>query len=43
MPVEADYTTQTLLDPGMFVEVLWPVIESTSSLFVPTLTVENSN
>ena len=37
MPVEADYyQTQSLLDPGMFVEVLWPVRESTPSLFVPS-------
>jgi membrane fusion protein (multidrug efflux system) len=37
MPVEADYyQSQTLLDPGMFVEVLWPVRESAPSLFVPS-------
>jgi len=37
MPVEADYYQQRLLlDPGMFVEVLWPVRESTPSLFVPS-------
>jgi len=37
MPVEADYYQhQSLLDPGMFVEVLWPVRESNPSLFVPS-------
>jgi len=37
MPVEADvYQTQYLLDPGMFVEALWPVQSTTSSLFVPS-------
>jgi membrane fusion protein, multidrug efflux system len=37
MPVEADYyQRQYLLDPGMFVEVLWPVVERTKSLFVPS-------
>jgi len=37
MPVEADYyQQQSLLDPGMFVEVLWPVRESIPSLFVPS-------
>jgi hypothetical protein len=37
MPVEADYyQQQSLLDPGMFVEVLWPVRESAPSLFVPS-------
>ncbi len=36
MPVEADvYQKQYLLDPGMFVEALWPVQSGTSSLFVP--------
>jgi membrane fusion protein, multidrug efflux system len=37
MPVEADvYQKQYLLDPGMFVEALWPVQSATSSLFVPS-------
>jgi membrane fusion protein (multidrug efflux system) len=36
MPVEADvYQKQYLLDPGMFVEALWPVESATQSLFVP--------
>lgn len=36
MPVEADvYQKQYLLDPGMFVEALWPVQSATISLFVP--------
>ncbi len=36
MPVEADvYQKQYLLDPGMFVEALWPVESATPSLFVP--------
>ncbi len=36
MPVEADYYQQQyVLDPGMFVEVLWPVREASPSLFVP--------
>jgi membrane fusion protein (multidrug efflux system) len=36
MPVEADvYQKQHLLDPGMFVEALWPVETTTPSLFVP--------
>lgn len=37
MPVEADYyQRQYQLDPGMFVEVLWPVVERAPSLFVPS-------
>ena len=36
MPVEADvYQKQYLLDPGMFVEALWPVSAKTPSLSVP--------
>jgi len=36
MPVEADYfQEQDVLDPGMFVEVLWPVREAAPTLFVP--------
>jgi membrane fusion protein (multidrug efflux system) len=36
MAVEADvYQSKPLLDPGMFVEVEWPVRRDTSSLFVP--------
>ena len=37
MPVEADvYQKQYLLDPGMFVEALWPVQSAATSLFVPS-------
>ncbi len=40
MPVEADYyQEQDVLDPGMFVEVLWPVRETTPTLFVPPSTI----
>jgi membrane fusion protein, multidrug efflux system len=36
MPVEADvYQKQYLLDPGMFVEVWWPVSGAQASSFVP--------
>lgn len=36
MPVEADYyQAHDVLDPGMFVEVLWPVQEAAPTLFVP--------
>jgi len=36
MPVEADvYQKQHLLDPGMFVEALWPVQSAATALFVP--------
>lgn len=36
MPVEADvYQKEFLLDPGMFVEALWPLESGAPSLFVP--------
>ncbi|MGH7781217.1 MAG: efflux RND transporter periplasmic adaptor subunit [Candidatus Binataceae bacterium] len=37
MAVEADvYQSKPVLDPGMFVEVAWPVRRDTPSLFVPS-------
>lgn len=41
MPVEADvYQKQYLLDPGMFVEALWPVQSAAPSLFVPSSAID---